>query len=216
MALDSVSSRTRRRKSAFPLPPPPHSDGVDAGAPLSSSTAVVCGGTSACTDAAAAAPSGPMARQREKEDKWRAKLSRQTTWWDSASAALENGAIKADMHLGVATRATRAASEGSLRILVRGRNHAKADVRQMTSWRDTEVDRFLGCESAPKPTSAPAAPAQPPSPNHFERRYGIPRRRPLPPLRLETRDKLAQGTAVAREREARNAQARASAFRSDQ
>lgn len=157
-----------------------------------------------------------MARQREKEDKWRAKLSRQTTWWDSASAALENGAIKADMHLGVATRATRAASEGSLRILVRGRNHAKADVRQMTSWRDTEVDRFLGCESAPKPTSAPAAPAQPPSPNHFERRYGIPRRRPLPPLRLETRDKLAQGTAVAREREARNAQARASAFRSDQ
>ena len=198
------------------MPVPKQTPCVPRESRLDPSEKAVNAGTSSAdpTIGTAGSDDGPIARQQQREDTWRKKLSRSTTWWDSASAALGDVAAKADIHLGKATRA-QAASEGSLRTLVRGRNHAKAELRSLDSWRDDQIDQFLhggrGSSSRRNESVQQLTLSSQLSPNHFERRYGA-RRHALPPLSVQARDTLARSSAMARQREERNTQARANAF----
>ena len=107
-----------------------------------------------------------------------------------------------------------------MRNLVRGRNHARADMCAVQEWKDQAVDSFLGRSpvvrqskrhepglGGPRDDGVPRH-----SPGHFERKYG--RRttssvsKALPPLR-QAHSKLAD---AAQQREARNAEARKNVF----
>jgi hypothetical protein len=202
MELGPISARTRAKRAHWTtLPPPPVPAAAQQPTPVS-----------AAGDPGTSGGSGPLERQVAKEDRWRQKLDRQATWWDSAALAITEKARTAELHLGEASRAAaKSARDSSLRTLLRARNHAKADVKEVEQWRNAAMDKFLGNEKVP--AAAPPAPPQrpePPSPDHFERLYGP--RRSLPPLRMATRGRVADGAAAARERETRNAATRAAVF----
>ena len=110
----------------------------------------------------------------------------QLSWWDSAALGMVAGE-----------------GENSLRVLARGRNHGRQDVKDVQTWRDAEVAKFLATtpEAVPRlkipmDTSTPVCY----SPCHFARKYGkrdflSPRVRldPLP----RTHDPVCCGTIVA-------------------
>ena len=218
IASPPISSRTRNRtkqKRDFPLPLPPvaapsvqrpRSDGAPGPSSSSSSWAA-----ETSKSAPVEADTGPLARQKVKEDKWREKLNKQASWWDSAAAAVSQSAVAADVHMGEASRAYRT-SDSSLRTLLRARNHAQADKKQVDTWKDEAIDRFVGGRDPSKKSKEPEPPPHlVPSPNHFERAYGVPRK-PLPALRMETRTRIAQGARVAKDREDAAMEARSKAF----
>lgn len=241
-----ISSRTRRQRSGFkgmrkgeaaamavvatasadglapviaPVAPPTSGARSEPAASSSSSNPFAAVGFP--LNASAGPMVGPLLRQQEKEDKWRQKLQRQSTWWDQANLALEeacrktrDAARRADSHLDEAVREAEKAhldGKGALRTLMRGRNHAKAEVRKVDAWREEQFDKFLGAGTSRDP--APEAPPKhsAPSPNHFERRYST--RRPLPPIKRATRDRIASQADASRSREAKNNAARAACLR---
>lgn len=202
-----VSSRTRQRRANFSsLPPPARPNGAVAALQDAKDA------SSSSVDATSSS-SGPLARQQVKEDRWRAKLSKEASWWDSAALAFAQQARQVDAHMSAATRAA-AHSDSSLRTLMRARNHGRADRLQAEEWKASAIDEFLGRGSSSKRKSAksPVRPkVDPPSPGHFERLYG-PRRSSLPPLQMSKRSDLASSAQAARERERRNSEAREVAF----
>ena len=159
-------------------------------------------------------PGDPVERQRQREEKWKQRLSKQTTsWWDSASLAIQEGAQRADDKIHGASKAI-ARTNGSLRTLARGRNHAKAECAKVDAWRDEAVANFLGGEAGPSGTTAEDNEPLPEvdehySPGHFDRRYKAQQRKKLPPLRRST---LMRAAAAAHEREAQNLANRARVF----
>ena len=94
---------------------------------------------------------------------------------------------------------------------MRGRNHALADRKGVDTWKNEAIDRFVGHDPGLPNKPEPPPPHLVPSPNHFERQYGVPRK-PLPALRMETRTRLANHAQVAHQREAASLQARSKAY----
>ena len=200
-----ISSRTRSRQRGFPAPlpsvKPPRSARQSDGAP----------GPSSSRSRSAPAPqqSGPIERQKAKEDEWRSRLAKQASWWDSAAVAIKQTATMADIHMGEASRAYRK-SDSSLRNLMRGRNHAAADMKGVEKWKDQAIDEFVGRDPAVR-EAEPPPPHIVPSPNHFDRLYGVPRK-PLPSLRLEARTRLNADSQASQAREVATLEARSKAF----
>lgn len=179
-----------------------------------SSAPATVGAAGSSSDPMPALGGGPMARQQQKEDRWRSKLERQrTSWWDSASIGVaqgmeEGGQQPEQQHASLAAL-SRANSQGQLRTLARGRNHARAEARNIDAWRDAAVDGFLERRPPHQETVEEQADAEPESatnfsPGHFDRHY---RARPLKPLKPIPRSKPGAGG-----RELRNVEARTRVF----
>ena len=62
------------------------------------------------------------------------KEATHTSWWDSAAVQI-----------------TASSPAKGICVLARGRNHARADVRDVAKWRDAAFDQFLGTVNAAKP-----------------------------------------------------------------
>ena len=140
---------------------------------------------------------------------------RQMSWWDSAAVQIAGGA---------------SSPERGMRVLVRGRNHARADMKDVDKWRDAACDAFLepGAAKTPRmphlelPETVPVCR----SPCHFSRKYGKVSpwsgRSPRGAVRLEPLLKpdavprcgtiLADGAPLSA-RERANAEARAACWR---
>lgn len=204
-----ISSRTRGRVGGF----------KQMNVRPNGAVAALLGGGSSGSGGAAAGPSSSAAavvtKLQANEEKWRTKLQSDASWWDSAAIAFSQAAHTADVHMSAATRATNT-SDRSLRTLVRGRNHGRADRSEAEDWKASQIDEFLGpsfsSNGGKKKAKSPVRQkVDPPSPGHFERLYG-PRRASLPPLQIEKRTTLASVAKVAQERERRNSQAREAVF----
>ena len=199
MELGPISARTRKHMAGFKSRPPQTSAAGSNG----SAEGEGSGG-------------GPIARQKQKEDKWRQKLQNQdASWWTCANVAIaqefSSRRQKADSLMETASLA-KLQSSSALRTLARGRAHAKAELSSISAWRDSAIDSFVGAPASDTPSVEPGLPPKPdaPSPGHFSRRYS--KAKPLPPLKLTTRSKLGSNAAAARDREARTHAARAAAF----
>lgn len=137
----------------------------------------------------------------------------QTSWWDSAAISI-------------------AASSPSKGILVRGRNHARAEMKSVSAWREAACDAFVGgatnAATLSLSISTPPEPLQEQchSPCHFARKYGkqvgTPRTGTPRAVRLEPLFKASElphcGTIFAdgaprHSRERANAEARAACWR---
>ena len=156
-------------------------------------------------------PSSPARSnvRKPRRTKWRSRLAKQASWWDSAAVAIKQTATMADIHMGEASRAYRK-SDSSLRNLMRGRNHAAADMKGVEKWKDQAIDEFVGRDPAVR-EAEPPPPHIVPSPNHFDRLYGVPRK-PLPSLRLEARTRLNADSQASQAREVATLEARSKAF----
>jgi hypothetical protein len=175
-----------------------------------------------------------MERQKEKEEKWKARLARdKATWWDAAALSVCNSTTAIN-HAVTRTatgaesidRALKRASssaEDSLLTLALGRNHARADMASVAEWKDAAMESFLGGKKAVAPAPAKASTTlEPVSPGHFERKYGR-QRQPLPPIAgrpadagafQARRSRLASAASEAHQREASNQASREKAFMS--
>ena len=115
-------------------------------------------------------------------------------------------------------------ADSGIRVMARGRNHARQELKDIQVWRDAEIDKFVASPPTrrpPPPIAVPMDVSQPVchSPCHFSRKYGkepflSPRAR-LQPLE---HDKLYNGTIKCdapprRGREKANAEARAACWR---
>jgi len=122
------------------------------------------------------------------------------SWWDSAAVAVAGGGTSAD---------------SGLRLHTRGRNHARADIKDAEKIWNLEWERFVGNDQpAPQSPTVKVPPLQLPdpaapclSPCHFEKRYGgrsfvagkaflsprarlSPRLAPIAPSTLSQREKV--------------------------
>ena len=133
----------------------------------------------------------------------------QLSWWDSAA-------------LGIVA----SSADSGIRVMARGRNHARQELKDIQSWRDAEIDKFVASPTRrpppPPPISVPMDVSQPVchSPCHFSRKYGKePYLSPRACLRPLQHDKLYNGTIKCdaapprKGREKANAEARAACWR---
>jgi len=166
-------------------------------------------------------------RQKQKEEKWKARLTKEkSTWWDAAALGAKVTAQDVEkpfqgsrVVIDRALRRTATATDESLLTLALGRNHAKHDVREVAEWKDAAMDAFLGTKPPPPPkfrdtpSSSSSAPL---SPGHLDRKYGR-ARGALPPIsvstNLERKARLTQAASAAELRSRQTAAAREAVFK---
>jgi hypothetical protein len=151
---------------------------------------------------------GPIERQLVKEEEWKRRLARdKTSWWDTAAMGVATGRLTDTPPDSVASQ-----SEGKLRTLARGRNHARIELGHVQEWREAAFDSFLGggagSSSEPKQAHKPIPQY---SPGHFDRKYGG-RGNRLPPLSRAQQKNVAKQVGAATSRETRNVEARKAVF----
>lgn len=138
----------------------------------------------------------PIRRQKMKEDKWRCKLEKGPSWWDQLNLFVSKGSV-----------------DSSLGNLLKSKKHAESDLKQINEWRNRAMDAFVGKPQCTNENALCNLTPPPYSPNHFERHYGLVKRR-LPPLDLSTRNRLCDEAKLCKVREEKNRKCRSQVFSS--